>query len=203
MTQLMLFDMDQLARAAVAAHAVGGAPLGYTTDYYAPEDLDAAWDRFIAEFGNFGCIPRSHMWHRAPCAPGGLMFAPLVFHGHELVIFNASTRCDIAEHDHSAAPLPGDYHMEYQGICAPCGWHAIADENGVVEAWHDHAMPGWRDLPVRPANLKPAAAKAWLESYPTAWQEPGSPIRTLRTGEGTRHVPGRSPWGGYDLASIS
>jgi hypothetical protein len=53
------------------------------------------------------------------------MFDALVFRGHELVIFNADTRCDVAEHDHSAAPLPGN-DMGHQGICAPCGWHAIS-----------------------------------------------------------------------------
>jgi len=199
----MLFDMDQLAREAVAATRWEGAPLTYTTDYYAPEELDAAWARYIAEHGNFGCIPSSHMWHRAPCAPGGLIVDALIFRGHELVIFTANTWCNAAEHDHSAAPLPEGYRMCYRGICAPCGWHAISDENGVVEAWHDHAMPGWRDLPVRPAGLTPAAEKVWLEAYPGDWQAPGAPIRTPRSTGGTRHVPGRSPWGGYDLAAIS
>lgn len=36
----------------------------------------------------------------------------------------------------------------------------------------------------------------------TAWQRPGVPVRTHRQSHGTRHVPGRSPLGGYDLAVI-
>lgn len=72
-----------------------------------------------------------------------------------------------------------------------------------MEAWHDHAMPGWRDLPVRPSGLKAAALEAWLDAYPSGWKRPGAPIRTVRDPHGTRHVPGRSPWGGYDLAAIS
>ncbi len=41
--------------------------------------------------------------------------------------------------------------LRYQANCAPCRWHHLApDSEAVVEAAHDHAMPGWRDLPVMP-----------------------------------------------------
>lgn len=66
MSQDLLFDVDALVRQAVAATRwEGPAPLAYTTSYHLPDDLDAAYDRWIAEHGHLGCDPRSHMWHRA------------------------------------------------------------------------------------------------------------------------------------------
>ena len=129
---------------------------------------------------------------------------------HELHMLSADTRCEVAEHDHSAAPLPGD--LMYQAICAPCRWHAIdSSENGAVEAWHEHALPGWRALPVLPDKLASAlstqerrsreALTAWIsQHYPAEWQRRGAPIRTRRQPNGIRHVPGHSPLGGYDMA---
>jgi hypothetical protein len=35
--------------------------------------------------------------------------------------------------------------------------------------------------------------------YPTGWLESGGPIRTSRTGCGTRHVPDHTGFGGYDI----
>jgi len=36
---------------------------------------------------------------------------------------------------------------------------------------------------------------------PAGWLEMGGPIRTHRSAPANRHVPGRAPGGGYDLAS--
>ncbi len=80
-----------------------------------------------------------------------------------------------------------------------------ADENDVVEAWHDHAMPGWRSLPILPESLRlkqqtgetSQRGQAWLDRYPEAWQFEGAPIRTERPERATRHIAGRSPWGGF------
>lgn len=97
----------------------------------------------------------------------------------------------------------------YQAICEPCGWNGITDrENDAVEMWHDHALPGWRELPIVPSRQRmidkdglSKAAKKWIsEHYPPSMQVPGAPIITERRPFGTRHVPGRSPWGGYDLS---
>ena len=69
-------------------------------------------------------------------------------------------------------------------------------------------MPGWRELPVLPTfkgryeRKQKTAALAWLaEHYPTGWQFDGAPVITQRSPHGTRHVPGRSPFGGYDFAA--
>jgi hypothetical protein len=98
----------------------------------------------------------------------------------------------------------------YQANCLDCRWHHIGTENDVVIAWHDHAWPGWCELPTLPAKLRgkmgtrtmtPKLA-AWLESnYPPEFRVDGAPILTDRGGIGTRCVPGYSPYGGFDIAS--
>jgi uncharacterized protein DUF6349 len=192
-----LFDLDQLARET-------GAPLAYTTDYWTPAELDAAYARYQAEYGQHGAIPRSHMWHTDATCP------PLILDTHELHVYVAAAHCSIDEHDHSDAPLPGQ-HL-YQANCPRCRWHQIDPScSSVIAAWHDHAMPGWRALPTMPADLTkqgeaPRQASqrrlAWIQdTYPAEWQISGAPVLTARTGHATRPVAGRSPLGGYDLAA--
>lgn len=210
-----LFDLDELARLAVAATPwTGRCPLGYTTDYYTPTELDAALDRWRTQYGHHGCYPFSHMWHPDLCDQ------PLILEHHQLHLYNADGRCDLhiygvaspgrdqADHDHSANPLPGQ--LMTQSNCPACRWHHIdPSERKVVEAWHDHAFPGWRELPVLPTKLarnrgeKKTNAKIldWaLAHYPTSFQINGAPIITERNSDATRAVAGRSPFGGYDLA---
>ena len=51
---------------------------------------------------------------------------------------------------------------------------------------------------------KLARLQNWLEEHdPASWQAPGFPINSERRSYGTRHVPGRSPWGGYDLSETA
>ena len=93
----------------------------------------------------------------------------------------------------------------YQTICPGCGWHAINGSDArVAQAWHDHAMPGWRDLPIVPLEISQMVddrkrrlkLQAWLMThYPATWQRPGSPI-TTQVGVGSRScLP--HPYGGY------
>ncbi len=48
------------------------------------------------------------------------------------------------------------------------------------------------------------ALARWAERvnaiYPEGWLEAGGPIRTQRGQYETRHVPDRTPYGGYDMA---
>ena len=154
------------------------------------------------------------MWHPDLCAP------PLILDAHQLHVYTADGRCerdrygvaspgrDQSNHDHLAAPLPG--HLMAQANCATCRWHLIdRNERTVVEGWHDHAFPGWRDLPVLPAKLArnqgekkgDAAIHDWVHThYPTNWQTVGAPIITERGLHATAAVARRSPFGGYDLA---
>jgi Family of unknown function (DUF6349) len=122
-------------------------------------------------------------------------------------------------------PEPGeDYwgmqdHLAYRGACLGCGWvadqeHLIGQggENAAVEDANDHTHPGWRELPVvkaPPSMESPTTyqrqinrwVQEWGRLLPDGWLERGGPIRTHRTPPGNRHVPGRAPGGGYDLAT--
>ena len=105
---------------------------------------------------------------------------------------------------------PGDLLSKI--VCEPCAWQSDAGgESDAVEAWHDHAVPGWRDLPVVPRQIRVRTDKGlskvalrWIEQrYPQHMQTPGAPIITERQQFGTRHVPAYSPWGGYDLSATA
>lgn len=105
-------------------------------------------------------------------------------------------------------------HMVYRGACLGCGWVSDVDrwlgeggENAAVEDALDHTHPGFRDLPCVPpspegAKAEDRAAKMrdeWAPSHPDGWVASAGPTWTWRTGCGTRHVPGRGLYGGYDL----
>lgn len=153
----------------------------------------------------FDSYALSHMWHRAIAGPGDVAVAE---HGFDL--FTAELRCLSGDHRHGPCACVGD--MLYQAVCEPCEWHQITTgENTAVESWHDHAIPGWRDLPIVPARIPISdgaglteTARAWiLEHYPPSMQFTGAPIISERSSIGTRHVAGRSPWGGYDLSQTA
>ena len=120
----------------------------------------------------------------------------------------------VLSRDHYPAPD----HLEYRGACLGCGWvsdhthRGAKAENLAVEDAHDHTHPGWRDIPVvgaPPSGDAPSAHNklvgVWVEKWapllPDGWLERGGPIRTRRERHATRHVPGRAPGGGYDLAA--
>jgi hypothetical protein len=202
-TGQIAFDIDALIHDADlrAAPAWGGpAPLRFTTGYYTPGQLAAAFERWCFEHGSFGCIPRSHMWH--PAITMGDANTDTA--GHDLAVLTADLRCD---HHGERCQCVGT--LLTRAICETCRWHADGTEQHAVEAWHDHAWPGWRTLPVAPLGItkwddrgRPTEKlAAWIEEHqPVAWQLPGAPIITERARYGTRHVPHRSPWGGFDLS---
>ena len=126
------------------------------------------------------------MWHRAIAVPEGVEVGE---HGFDL--FTVDLRCDPWKHPapHAGCACIGD--LTYMAICEPHAWRVIAsDENAAVEGWHDHAFPGWRDLPVVPARLRnigelglSKAARKWVEQrYPTSMQVVGAPVITERSG---------------------
>jgi Family of unknown function (DUF6349) len=98
----------------------------------------------------------------------------------------------------------------YRGACRRCDWEGEPHdrENAVAEDACDHSWPGWRDLPSVPRVPEERKKRAaWVDRvvglYPAGWLEDGGPIRTARSGYGTRHVPGSTPFGGYDLAAVA
>ncbi|NLA66433.1 MAG: hypothetical protein GX862_11095, partial [Leucobacter sp.] len=170
MLQQITFDIDSLIREADvdAAPAWRGAPLRYHEDYYSPQELDAAFERYKFEHGLFGCIPRSHMWNRDFHRDA----AVLSVGGHELHLYSADTRCDDLfgrqDHQHQAGELPNA--LTHQVVCPTCQWHTIdAHEYNVLEAWHDHALPGWRDLPVIPQKQQGDRSKPKTQPRIATW----------------------------------
>lgn len=209
----LAFDIDGMLHEAEVAAAppwAGPAPLHFTVDYHRPADLKAAWEHW--NFLHARDRPRvdRHIWRPgSPIDPHGEVG------GHRLVSFTADLRCMPWEHkyvdgERVRCSCVGD--LMCQGICEPCEWHVIGSEAQVVESWHDHAWPGWRELPVMPhmARVRDQSGRftkpalAWIEEhFPAEWQIPGAPIITERQLHGTRHVPDYSPWGGYDISSTA
>lgn len=187
-----------------------GIPLGrLVTDYHHPDELDAGWRRWTEINGNFNCIFLSRMWHRSHTNPHTKIGA------HSIDQFDVDLRCAAGAHGwRTTDDKPGRRcqcvgNITTQLICAVCSWHHIGTEHEAVEAWHDHAFPGWRNLPVLPAKLRGTMGgtkmtpklEEWFEdNYPAQFRIPGAPILTERGKYGTRHVIGYSPYGGYDLS---
>lgn len=202
----LAFDIEGMLHAAAAEATPDwtGAPLHFTTTYYPPAELDAAFEhwRFLYVHDKTHVNPR--MWHRSITVAESNALAE-----HAFVLYTTDLRCEPWKYadKHDGCTCLGE--LMYQAICEPCEWNGITDsENEAVEMWHDHALPGWRELPIVPSRLQmmdkdglSKAAKTWIgEHYPKSMQVPGAPIITERRPYGTRHVPGRSPWGGYDLS---
>ena len=156
-----------------------------------------------------------HGWRKDPCGARG------VFGDHTIATYTADTRCMWDYHQLEEGQRPrlvseripcecvgGLLHLV---VCDTCELHWINDdENAVAEAWNDHAYPGWRNLPILPGKLRGQMGtrkmtpklEEWLEAnYPAQFRVPGAPILTTRGGNGTRHVPDYSPYGGYDIAA--
>jgi hypothetical protein len=200
------FDIEGMIHEAAveAAPQWTGAPLHFTTTYYPPAELDAAFEHWQFLHRLDKSHTQSRMWQRAITVPADVDVGE-----HAFEFFSADLRCEPWKHDkpHGGCLCVGD--LSYMAICEPHGWHVITgDENSSVEGWHDHAFPGWRDLPIVPSRLRmmdkdrlSKAAATWIrEHYPKSMQLIGAPIITERRPFGTRHLPGRSPWGGYDIS---
>lgn len=191
-------------------------PLGFTTAYFDPKTLVDATRLAADAFGPWpfeGAPHISQMWSASLC--GGFM----ELEHHDLYELTCDTRCKCQMRSLVADRVPcsnlGD--LLYQSVCTKCRWHYIGSEQQCVAAWHDHAFPGWRELPVVPLDVRPFGggmhpknamekgqakkARAWVdEHYPDGWGVDGAPVVTEREALGTRSVPGYSPWGGYDIS---
>jgi Family of unknown function (DUF6349) len=176
----------------------------------------AEFDAWADEHGRFGCVPRSHGWHGwdiPPVVHLNRAYADMLLDRCQPAILTADLR-----RWPRTAPVPAcgcDGPLLYRAACRGrgCLWESPEHgrENPAAEDGMDHAWPGWRDLPViaaPPHYLNGAARErqeaAWLArvspAYPPGWIEAGGPIRTRRAKYATRHVPGWTPFGGYDMA---
>jgi len=200
------FDLDTLiAEANPRAPYKGRAPLRFTTDYFTIEELVEAQDEARLVAGSDYCYSWRHMWHPQFGGAGRTEH-----NGHVLAIVEADLRCNCLlmppfGFNTRRCYCPGEQIS--QTICETCSWHFIGTWNQSVEALHDHAWPGWRDLPrlgqVRTGvdRKKQLAHLIAQVDYPTAWMVPGAPVLTARESGATRHVPDYSPWRGFDIAA--
>ena len=172
--------------------------------FFARVRAAAAWDE---QHGHFDRLRRSHAWREERGGAGfgrGRIARSAVCRPASLI---ADLRCAHYDHDCSCV---GD--LVYRGACLHCAWEGEArcDRNTAVEDAHDHAWPGWRDLPCVPRRPEPGPSKKHTDEmqrriekvntvYPEGWLESGGPILTVRGQYGTRHVPAYTGFGGYDL----
>jgi hypothetical protein len=163
---------------------------------------EAEFDAWREQHGSFGSLVRSHAW---TLRVGGVPGEPTS--RCQAAVLSCDVR-DASDDPGCACPRPGA--LLYRAACRSCDWEGDPrdGENPAAEDALGHAWPGWRDVPVVPARpSNPKAEPAWkariLALYPAGWLEDGGPYRTARTGQyDTRHVPGRTPWGGYDIAAV-
>jgi len=163
----------------------------------------AEFDTWRTWYGRQGCLRRSHGWNPGithPDTPAGRC---------QPTLLDVDLRCTISDHWRSRSdnrdPCLCTGHLLYRGACRHCDWEGEPrlDENQAVEDAHDHAWPGWRDLPVMPHHpyeKKPLAnwMQRVLAAYPDGWVQAGGPILTWREQGGTRHHWAME-WGSYDM----
>jgi hypothetical protein len=199
--QLDLFaEIETAARRERAASAPGLFDL----DQIGYFQRVARAEQWRAKFGDVRSIREAHAW--VPCISQ-------IFNDYKPTdrclptLLTADLRCD---HYRLDCACLGD--LLYRGACFGCRWEGPPRdrENRAVEDAHDHAWPGWRDLPIVPSPPEPgtsakqrATTASWAahvdDVYPADWLKTGGPIRTRRAPLGTRHVPHRTGFGGYDL----
>lgn len=198
-TGQLAFDFTELEReyARGRLETWDGAPLHFTTEFHTPADFDAAFEHWVYLNGHSGSHSRSHMWHRGFADGNGIEI-----NEHRIDIFHVDLSAD--------RDVEGPGGELTMAVCEHCRWRTISEsENEAIEARHDHALPGWRDLPVVPAEVRVRSEQgitkhglAWItQHYPAHMQMPGAPIITERAAYATRHAPGVSPWAGYDLSA--
>ena len=154
------------------------------------------------EFGHFDCIRVSHAWVASPMTPTEPTDTcqPTVLH--------AGLWCHHGGGRNKGCQCVGG--GLFWAFCRGCDWEGNDrhdDETAAVFDALDHAHPGWRDSPVVEAASPAAKEKAagrWIANVHDLYGDrpDGWPIITERMG-GLRAVPGRSPWGGYDIAAES
>jgi len=206
----LVADADAAAKAATEALARQRAdPAPGLSDspargYRARQDAFEAW---IAEYGSFGSPARSRGWHVASTSP----VADTPTDRCQPTLLSADLRCQHYSGGCACVGKPYD-----RGACLRCPYDGPVRDRGnpAVDDGHDHAWPGWRQLPTVPRAPERAgnttsktrlAARAdpVCETYPAGWLAAGGPIRTLRDRIGGRHAPHHNGLGGDDLAVLA
>jgi hypothetical protein len=174
------------------------APLHFTVGHYHPDQLDEAYAYRAKSEGRVGVSNWSRQWNERQTGRNVTAGS-----AHRTFTYGADLRCN--EHwRNPECQCLGD--LLYRVYCHDCDWWGGVheNENQAVEDMLTHCWPGWQDLPLVTSSMKPSGGYKFNipEEYPKEWQYPGAPVRTARTPMSGRHVPGRSPWGGYDVGVL-
>lgn len=140
----LAFDLTELERedARGRLDEWAGAPLHFTTEFHSATALDAAFEHWVFLNGRHGSHGRSHLWHRGFAEGNGIEI-----NEHRIDIFHADLTPGL-----DAEGPGGDLTM---AMCEHCRWRVISEsESETIEAWHDHALPEWRDLPMIPERIR-------------------------------------------------
>lgn len=175
-----------------------GVPVLFASTTRGIAARQAEFDAWSRRWGQAGSICDSHAWLpqiTAPTAPTDTCQPTVLWADLRCSCFRPSTD----------TPCQCVGELLYRGACTGCTFETgdFDDENDAVNAALDHAHPGWL------SDLEHAVPPVGSEKTAT-WQRktrnkigerPGGwPVITTRTAPGLRSVPGRSPWGGYDIA---
>ncbi|NJQ04007.1 DUF6349 family protein [Streptomyces lonarensis] len=138
----------------------------------------------------------AHRWHIQPGHPGGA-YSDL---GHELEppAHHAPTLLS------RSRPKPRGHEQQFRGGCLTCAWegpvypgsgHGDGD-NSAIEDAHDHAFPGWRELPpitrARDRRQTQRNLTRWTQltsQYPLGWVDQGAPILVWSRHRREPHLP--------------
>ena len=175
-----------------------GIPVLFASTTRGTDARTAEFDAWTKKWGHFRSLCDSHAWTVQPTAPSQRTDIC------QPTVLSSDLRCTCYRH-RGDTPCQCVGGLLYRGACTGCTWESadVGGENDAVNAALDHAHPGWLD------DLDhPVAPPPW--DKPDTWKKKtrqkigdrpdGWPIITTRTAPGLRSVPGRSPWGGYDIA---
>ncbi|MCY7299174.1 MAG: hypothetical protein LH616_08185 [Ilumatobacteraceae bacterium] len=209
------FDIDTMLHEleVAALPAWDGMPQNtFTTRYYSPAEHEAMFQRRRIEKAHWSAA--CHAWRQSIC----LDLPGITDDGHGFIAYTADTRCNCKFGYGTVTEFADAGGCQCVGglltkvICEGCNWHHIGTESGAVEAWMDHSFVDWLSLPIFPAKLRGQMGshqmtekrQDWLEAnYPARFRSPLAPILTTRGRMGGRHVPGYSPYGGFDMGIIT
>lgn len=198
MSKVLPGQLDLLA-AIEQANRDAPAPTLYGSPTRGMSARAAEYQTWLAEHGSFGASGRSHAWTVQISCPD------TATDRCQPSVLSADLRCNCDRSEECCCVGA----LLYRGACRGCEWEGEPRdrENAAAEDACDHAWPGWGAVPlVSPVPEQRNKRAAWIARvtglYPASWLEDGGPIRTQRAGAGTRHVPGRTPFGGYDMAVV-
>ncbi|WP_221936742.1 DUF6349 family protein [Skermania sp. ID1734] len=183
--QLDLFaELERSEREANEANGIPSLFGSPARGLVARQDEFEEWQR---TYGSFASLCDSHAWVVEWTAPSA------VTDTCQATVLHADLRCD---HDEPCYCV-GD--LVCRGACTGCAWEGgavRASEDDAVADALDHCFPGWRQSPI----VVSQKGRGEVTQHPT--RPDGWPIIVERgPGAGRRPVPGRSPWGGYDVDS--